>query len=67
MCELCVSNAHTNHPATCAADEFDHDPLLSRVELKTWNIQETQTKRNKRQYVHQYQVQNSTKEELFRN
>ena len=61
-----VSNAQTNRPAKCSADVFDKDPLLCRINIVQWNIQENHTKRKKRQYHHQYQVQNATKEELFR-
>ena len=61
-----VSNAKTSRPAKCAADLFDQNPLLKRVSLEDWNIQEENTKRNKRQYIHQYHVQNGTLDELYR-
>ena len=61
-----VSNAKTSRPAKCAADEFDKNPLLCRVLLEPWNIQVETTKRKKRQYVHQYQVQDGTLDELYR-
>jgi hypothetical protein len=62
-----ISNSNTGRPAKCAADEFDQDPLLKRIDLSSWNVQTTKTKRNKRQYSHQYQVQDATQDELFRN
>ena len=40
---------------------------LCRVDLGPWNIQTTTTKRKKRQYSHQFQVQDATQDELFRN
>ena len=55
-----VSNAKISSPAKCAADLFDQNPLIKRVSLEDWNIQEENTKRNKRQYIHQYHVEHWT-------
>ena len=59
-----VSNASTSRPAKYDAIAFDKDPLLKRVIMQDWNMTEEHTKRKKRQYVHQYQVQNLTNYEL---
>ena len=59
-----VSNIQTSHPGECSATLFDNNPLLSHVNLIGWNIELHTTKRNEKEYYHQYHVQNGTDEKL---